>query len=542
MFHTLDINQFRCFQEQKIVLGRFLTVLAGRNSTGKSTILGMLGNAAELKKKEGATYFSKLFRAEFSEIFKGSEQYDQTGSDKYKITITDEEGNETDYRQFRVTWQKKSADSTEKRFRIIPYKPKAGTNGKKTDAKLGSPVYYLGLSRLFPIGEAETITESKMKFASEEHKAWFVEQYIKILSLHDTINEVSGATIGNFEGKMAVGINTDRYDYLTNSSGQDNLGQILFALLSFRKLREKIGETKWRGGLLLIDEFDSTLHPSAQNSLIDLMISEARKIKIQIVITTHSISLLEHMRSRYEHNNGSDAVHEVELYYFTNQNRYLEIKRNFEFSSIEMDLMVQSMAQNRRKVKIYSEDAEARWFLQKLINTYLSRVEILDISMSCAHLVELFIKDSGYFGNVLIVLDGDSDSEINKVPEKLRQTKKSIVKLPGSVRPEQVLFEYLKGIPVEHAYWTAASAASFNWDSFTNHDPHSSDYSGYTKEREKFKKWFVDHKEIFDETKLFDYWAEDNPTLVGTFLNDFLTAFNAIAGRQSVPNIALPTT
>jgi hypothetical protein len=248
------------------------------------------------------------------------------------------------------------------------------------------------------------------------------------------------------------------------------------------------------------------------------------------------------MKSRYEHNNGSDAMHEVELYYFTNQNRYLEIKRNFEFSSIEMDLMVQSMAQNRRKVKIYSEDAEARWFLKKLINSYLSRLEILDISMSCAHLIELFRVDSGYFGNVMIILDGDvSDNDINKVPEIIRNMKKNIVKLPGTVRPEQVIYEYLNTLPKEHTYWTTASAASFNWDSFKSHDPTSSDYSGYTKDREKYKKWFINHKEVFDETKLYDYWAEDNPTLVEEFLSAFVYAYNSIAGRQSVPNIHMPS-
>ncbi|MEN6470938.1 MAG: AAA family ATPase [Clostridiaceae bacterium] len=544
MFNTLEINQFRCFQEQKIFLGKFLTVLAGRNSTGKSTILGMLGNAAELKKKDGSTYFSKLFRAEFSEIFKGSEQYDQTGSDKYKITISDESGNEIDYRQFRVTWQKKSTGSNEKRFRIIPYKPKAGAAGKKTDAKLDIPVYYLGLSRLFPIGEAETITEAKMKFASVEHKAWFIEQYTKILSLHDTINEVSGATIGNFEGKTAVGINTDRYDYLTNSSGQDNLGQILFALLSFRKLRETIGENYWRGGLLLIDEFDSTLHPSAQNSLIDLMLSEARKLKIQIVITTHSISLLGHIRTKYEHNNGSDALHEVELYYFTNQNRYLEIKRNFEFCSIESDLMVQSMAQNRKKIKIYSEDAEARWFLQKLITPYLGKIEMLDVCMGCKHLLGLFKADPTYFANVLLILDGDvTDNDINEVPEGIRKRTNNIVKLPGGVRPEQVLYNYLNGLPAEHSYWAEASTTfSFSWDSFKAHEPQSSDYLGYTKERDKYKQWFKDHKEVFDGSHLFEFWAEDNNTLVGEFLNTFVMAYNKVAERQLVPSISLPST
>lgn len=104
MFNTIKINNFRCFEDKEIRLGKFLTVLSGRNSTGKSTILGMLGNAGEIKKKYGATYTSGQFRAEFSELFKGSEQFDVTGSDKYEITISDENGEIKDYRKFRITW------------------------------------------------------------------------------------------------------------------------------------------------------------------------------------------------------------------------------------------------------------------------------------------------------------------------------------------------------------------------------------------------------------------------------------------------------
>jgi len=70
---------------------------------------------------------------------------------------------------------------------------------------------------------------------------------------------------------------------LTNSSGQDNLGQILLAILSFRKLKEEQGE-QWQGGILLIDEIDATLHPAAQSKLIKLFIQEAKENKLQILL------------------------------------------------------------------------------------------------------------------------------------------------------------------------------------------------------------------------------------------------------------------
>ena len=42
MYKLLKLNDFRQFKDMDISLGKRLTVLAGRNSTGKSTILGIL--------------------------------------------------------------------------------------------------------------------------------------------------------------------------------------------------------------------------------------------------------------------------------------------------------------------------------------------------------------------------------------------------------------------------------------------------------------------------------------------------------------------
>ena len=89
---------------------------------------------------------------------------------------------------------------------------------------------------MFPIGEAneDRITTEKIEFIDDEQKHWFVEQYTRILSLYDIVEDVSNYSIGETDKKKGVGIETDKYDYLANSSGQDNLAQILMAILSFK--------------------------------------------------------------------------------------------------------------------------------------------------------------------------------------------------------------------------------------------------------------------------------------------------------------------
>ena len=525
MYKSLVLNDFRQFQDMEINLGKRLTVIAGKNSTGKSTILGILANSGELKKKDGTTYSNGQFRAEFSEIFHGSRKFDASGSDRIRIYIVDDDGNQIDFRKFRTAWQRENGRN---RFRVIP--SKVFEDGKRTEAKMQIPVIYLGLSRLFPIGEADekNIVANKVKFIDDEQKKWFIEKYKEILSIYDNISDINNYSIGETDKKNGVGVETDKYDYLTNSSGQDNLGQILMSILSFKKLREI--RDSWTGGLLLIDEIDATLHPAAQKRLIDLLIKEAKQNDIQIVVTSHSSDLLKHICLKTAHNNES-GNNNVELYYFTNANRRLELRRNPDYSTIENDLLVESMLQNINKVKVYSEDAENRWFIKKLVPEYIPYVDILDVKIGCDQLISLYSGDVSYFGNVLIVLDGDvSKKDLETIPEQLRERLNNIIKLPGDTRPEQVIYNYLLSLDAEHPYWENASKVDMNWTYFMENGPTSSRYK-QEKERERYKKWFVDHQIVFDSTKLFDFWAKDHKDMVNKFKREFVISYNAIASR-----------
>lgn len=553
MYQKIQIKDFRLFQNHTILLGKYLTVLSGRNSTGKSTILGMIANSGELKKKDGVTYSSRAFRAEFSELFKGSRRFDKTGPDRFLITMADENGNEIDYRSFRTAWQtkdkfrkkqedgnvtassdeaRKDKEPNEERFRVIPFKKLE--DGKKTEAKFNYPVLYLGLSRLFPIGESldSSISSKSISFKSDVHRKWFVEKYKSILSMQSDVQEITNYSIGETEKKSGIGISTDYYDYLTNSSGQDNLGQILLAILSFRKLKEEQGDS-WQGGVLLIDEIDATLHPAAQSKLINLLTQEARNTQIQIVVTTHSISFLRDICKLTAYNNHDETVNNnVELYYLTNANRRLEMKRNPTLTEIESDLMIISAVQSGNKTKLYSEDAEARWFLEYLVQDYLVFVDMLDITIGCDQLINLYGADLQYFGNTLIVFDGDvTEKQLNKITKAMRDSLGNILRLPGEKSPEQLLYEYLLSLGSDHDFWSSgAQRVGFTWDYFNEHGPLSDDYK-QEKDREKYKKWFIEHRVLFENTKLMDFWKRDNPELVEKFREDFRTAHNKIAKR-----------
>lgn len=529
MFRSIKIADFRQFHDDELFLGEYVTVLAGRNSTGKSTILGLLGNSAEIKKNAGVTYTDGRFRAEFSEIIKGSKEFDKTGSGRFQI-IVDGKNNSIITCDFRTGWQKyDKEDESADRFRVIPKWVKE--DGTSTEAKLEYPVLYLGLSRLFPIGESKKVgvTKPRIRFDKDEHEKWFIENYCKILSINDTVETVTNYSIGETDKKVGVGVTTQNYDYLTNSSGQDNLGQILLSILSFKRVYEKIG-AEWKGGLLLIDEIDATLHPVAQNRLLDLIIKEAKAAKFQVVFTTHSLSLLRYVSEKTEHNKELPNQH-IELYYFSAANKKLDIRRNLAYHSMENDLMIQSVVHNSHKVKVYSEDEETRWMLKLLIGDYISYVDILDVKVGCQSLMTMYKCDQEYFTRTLIVLDGDVEEKtLSTVPKPIRNKYRNIVLLPGSKRPEQVMYEYLLSLDGDHEFWKNAEQYDMTWQYFKDNGPESDTYKK-EKDREKYKTWFNDHVQFFDFARLGEYWIRDNKTDAERFLSEFKLAYNSVANR-----------
>ena len=53
---------FRMFRNLTINISERLTVIAGHNGIGKSTLLGLIANGSELKSSEGKTLLSVLFK------------------------------------------------------------------------------------------------------------------------------------------------------------------------------------------------------------------------------------------------------------------------------------------------------------------------------------------------------------------------------------------------------------------------------------------------------------------------------------------------
>ncbi|MDE4542247.1 AAA family ATPase [Thermoanaerobacterium sp. R66] len=541
MIHSIKINDFRIFKNISMNLGKYLTVISGKNALGKSTLLGMIGNTCELKTSEGRPIIQKQFRTEFSEIFKGSEKFDLSGSNKYTVYFSDIKNPDkiVDYRTCRITWPTTKIKTTKgdikykKRFRVIPEKT---VSKRKSSKKYNYPVLYLGLSRLYPIGESneETLSVKNIKLEEDERKR-FLTSYKEILSIvNDEEISIDCINIGETDRKKGIGISTTEYDSLTNSAGQDNIGQILLAVLSFYRLKRN-NPDKYKGGLLLIDELEATLHPYAQLELLRHLIKYCRELDLQIVFTTHSLTILQLICEKIKYNKKDGNINDIELLYITKANGTLEIKQNIEYATIYNDLNIQSIKENPSKIIVYSEDDETRWFAQKLLSKYIHRLELVNITMGFSNLLKLNKADPKYFSNIIFIVDGDvKDEDIEKY--KLPNIN-NIIKLPGGKRPEEILYLYLTNIPAEHELREQITKYNFTKEYFQTHSPEK-EYKEKVKDRERYKKWFNDYLGILIEPfNVFDFWYKDNKEDCDKFIQTFINIFNSIADRLLMPRI-----
>lgn len=523
MIKNVTFNDFRALKDCEIPIGENITVISGRNGIGKSTILAVIGNSCELKGYK--TIFDKAFKTDFNEILKGDEHFDPSGSNKIKICFEYEDSSKST-KVCRITWQKEVRKDypEKKRFRLIP---ETKEQGKKNSKKEEYPSLYLGLSRLYPVGEfdeKEKILKNNIKLSDDEYK-FFTSNYSEILGLNDDYDKLSLLKTSSIKTKNGVGVSTDSYSSISNSAGQDNLGQILLSVMSFIRLKDEYPD--YNGGVLLIDELDATLHPFAQKKLFDFLYKQSKNLDLQIIFTTHSESLLNYTCSKTRGNDNNRLNH-IELIYISREDNKNFIRRNPQYSGIESDLNIYPPGKTVRKVKVYLEDKEALWMAKKLLNEYLDCVELISINLGCTQMISLFESDPITFTNTIFIFDGDvEDSEINRL-KSLSHINYLFLPTKGK-RPESVIYDYLASIEAVHSIYDNGFTCGFAKSSIIQNGPKSKKYSG--DERVKYKRWFNENLFYFDKYDVLDFWKKDNKEVYEKFINNYKAKHNYIANR-----------
>lgn len=500
----IDISKFRGFHQVGFELGKNLTVIAGQNGTQKTTLLGMLTQPFAITDKNNPLYNEKPlcggnYKSSFSDKFKLSDEFDKPK--EHEWTLTYDGG-----KSFTI----ESIKSNDDRKNNVRFWKKGDRS--KGSGYIPKPVIYLSLSRLFPIGEDEKISEStNLLNLTQDEQQLYQKLHNTILLIPDVeITKISHLESNN---KNTLGANTDFYDWKMNSAGQDDIGKIILALISFKRLKEKYPKT-YTGGILAVDELDATLYPASQEKLIEVLRKYAGKYDLQIFFTTHSLSMLEHICSIMEtQKNAKD----IKLVYLEKRDQHIKCIENMSYSDINDKLLVQSQTKIETKIMTFSEDDETRCWLKVLLGpTRTKMLKIVDCPMSCKNLIQLTKQKIPpfVFPNSIIILDGDAFADV----ERQKKVLKNYLMLPGTISPERLLANHLKDLSDEDSFWKRCGRNYSKQVAFRDVE-----FNDIINDRVKAKEWFKSQLPYWGRngTKAITAWCEANPEAKKNFIIKF---------------------
>lgn len=520
----------------ELKLGKNITAIAGRNATLKTTLLGIIGQPFTISKKN-SMYGAKTidgynFKSQFKEKFKISKN-DKVGEHTWTLKLY----NNGYYPNNEMTMTSILRPTKRNPKEIRFWNAKGRTRGL---GYIQLPVYYLSLSRLFPIGESKATNNAKTVLTDEE-STLFLKYYRQILSIHNQ-NNSSVHMEKTIDSKVFVGVNDDAHDIYTNSAGESNIGRIIVAILSFKRLKETYKD--YKGGILLIDEIDATLYGYSQKKLIEFLFEMSKEYKIQIVFTTHSPLILKQVNrfQRDEFKNKVNGINEDKLTYNSTiiylKPTYIgDDKKMIDGENIDSANLLNQMIDDinlqpsiiKQNINIYLEDMRAKtllvFLLRKLLNVnYENYMKIIDVNLGWSNYIQLHQKQVPEFRNSVIILDHDvkEKRDAKKALRYVQESADNIIFLPTDV--EQGLFKLLRKHETYSKFEKQVKDVILSYDVCYRDWPES-EYPSI-----EYKKWFSYMENILNGCEtLFEFWYSENQDLAEQFIQEFVDTYNKIA-------------
>ena len=513
---NVHIDKFRALENVDFDLGSKLTAIVGHNGSMKTTVLGILGQTFSISTSHPMfgekTIDDYNYRSQFGEKFKLSEK-DIPGTHKWKLNLYPNIYKNNYFEAHSIPREK---DDPIPRFWSTSGKG-AGTGYPQI------PVYYLSLKRVSPIGEEDNF-EYFNKLTPEE-KNFLILEYKDIMS--DFSDDIQIDTIRS-KKKRTVSIHSSDHDALSISAGQDNLGKILISVLSFKRLMDKY-PTEYKGGILLIDEIESTFHSLAQMRLIRRLYSYSGKYKIQFIFTTHSPSILK--ATFFENYNQREA----KLVYLKKEGKNVNAKKISSIDDVisELSGTVKNTKQSLAKITVFTEDDVAQSFTKSLLNGgYRKNVLFNPCSIGAESYLELLRVKLKPITESILILDGDKNKKNTQT--KIKNYKaKYVLFLPSTLCPEEMFYKFLYALPDTDPFWDMELGGYDKKKCFANY-PTLVDRDSPTQ---LYKNWFVEQERFWGRgnSKLYNYWKIKCTNEYQLFLNSFIETYNLLAVKNDIP-------
>ncbi len=494
----MEIEYFRNFHNVEFNVGRKITAISGQNGVGKSNITSLIASGSGLNKKGE---MGSNFQPEFYDFFNidPGEQFTE-----YKLFLTYRETGKSESVTKRLSFKDDTAAN--RGIRIIPRTsnrnmPNVDTKtaekmakdafGVGGAARVPIPTIYLSISRLYPLGERkETVTVKEIKKTNKLYQNEADEKFREWYNLVIPGSIKTGAALSIIEKKASsrssLHMDMEHTPTLSQSVGQDNIGNIISALVDIYLLSK---QEDYAGAILCIDEVEVSLHPDTQIRLLSLLYKLSDELDIQLIVSTHSLTMLKELLRKQEKNPEDYAV-----VYLKNLSAPMVTKHK-SYKMLKADLLGQ-MSFDSPKTKIYFEDEVGQHVFHLLVHSLRCQCSALNngkgirnikevseanrlkatleclksfgnilpdlqeivMNLGCDELQKIATRDKSYFQRVIFMLDGDArykDPELKPhVKDYLTQNYdlggKNDVKhapnicfLPGYFAPESFLYRII---------------------------------------------------------------------------------------------------
>lgn len=511
----LKIQSFRSLKNRYLPLGKHITVITGKNGTMKSSLLGLI--AHPFSSPTGAKdLYGQDLKTDMQDVFRLSLEKDPNEYIYYLEANTTK--NESLSEPIRLYCR-----PGEKRHRV--------TVGENNAAGAGN--FYLNtslitLSRLYPMinTDSHVITVN----LSEDEKRRISHDYLYIMQ-RDAFSNFE--TVSDNKIKNTCGPKDAYYDFNSISSGEDNLGSILYKLLAFE--REKSNEDCLQG-ILCIDEFEASLHPVVQTQFFDYLLHWSKRNHIQIVMTSHSLYLLYHclflqQRPNFEEN--SISIVNISTMQVGQDHNYRFIP-NPDYKAIYKELTYVSPEETPPyKVNIICEDSVAKSFLKKLLGKSVTpHIDIItDISgtegSSWQSLLSLARNGAKLLDDSIIVLDADAD--ITKKVQFPRITK---IFDPDNLPIEKRIVKYVHDLDGSEALFIAEEI-----DAVRSKIYHCDiDLSNIkTQNIAHYKKWRNQNKLFFQ--KVLSFYLKNNKNEFSNCRDTIINMINELRNKKGLESL-----
>lgn len=411
--HSIKIDKFRSFSNREVRLGSVMTVLVGRNGTMKTSAMGLIAHPFDSESKDA---FGRELKTKFKDVIKLSDEHDQDSYD-YDLVVKMPDEDRLLAERVRVY----RVNGKTNRHRVVV------SGGDAGDGNFLYNTSFLNMKRLYPMVELNAKPDNGIVLTISE-KILQQDFYESVFSKtgFESFSAVNHAGMKATFGPVGDGA---AYGYESISSGEDNLGAIFNRMIGYVRSYDK--NKKEGNGIFCIDEFEASLHPVAQIKLFKYLYAWAQKYRVQIVLTSHSLSLIQDIYLTQSSNldSGRILINFFSSAMVGDSNNYpIYVNPNYDIAYSELTLKDPDAVASVRKVQVFLEDETAKMFLRKIIKkrNILSLLELSckydkesNPGTSYTKFVSLCKNFPALLKESVVVFDPDvSSSETNAIKQK----------------------------------------------------------------------------------------------------------------------------